>query len=100
VNTSSTVDHGDLPIACTLGRDDWQARVARWQDLATAANPSASRDGRTLEVHFEAGPGVRAELAALAAAEQDCCSFVTWTVSEDDGSHPVLRGPRQAGQPG
>lgn len=64
--------------------------MARWQALGAAANPSASRTGRSLEVHFESGPGVHAELVALATAEQECCSFVTWTVSEDDG-HPVLR---------
>ncbi len=64
--------------------------MRRWRMLADAANPSALRDGRTLEVHFEPGAGVHAELAALAAAEQECCSFVTWVVTEDDG-RPVLR---------
>lgn len=64
--------------------------MRRWQALAAAEHPTASRDGRTLGVHFEHGPGVHAELVALASAEQECCSFVTWTVIEDDG-HPVLR---------
>lgn len=79
-----------LPIACNLGPDDGSARIRRWQDLADAAHLTASRDGRTLEVHFQRGEGVRAELVALATAEQDCCSFVTWTVTEADG-HLVLR---------
>jgi len=33
---------------------------------------------------------VREELERLAAAEQICCSFVAWTVTEIDGQ-PVLR---------
>ncbi len=61
----------------------------RWRALADVANPQASREGRTLEVRFEPAPGVRTELAELAAAEQQCCSFLTWTVAEHDGA-PVL----------
>lgn len=64
--------------------------MRRWQALAAAAHPTASREGRALEVHFEQGPGFHAELEELASAEQQCCSFVTWTVTEDHG-HPVLR---------
>jgi hypothetical protein len=64
--------------------------MRRWQVLAAAAHPTAAREGRTLEVHFEHGPGVHVELVTLASAEQECCSFVTWAVTEDNG-HPVLR---------
>lgn len=86
----STPSSSELPIACTLGPNDGLTRMRRWQALAAAAHPTASRDGRTLEVHFEPGEGIYAELVALATAEQDCCSFVTWTVT-DEGGHPVLR---------
>jgi hypothetical protein len=58
--------------------------------LLDTANPIASRDGHLLEVRFRAGAGVLDELVALAAAEQECCSFVTWTVTHDAGA-PVLR---------
>lgn len=64
--------------------------MRRWQALAGTANPSAWRNGRMLEVHYQAGPGVQDELTALAAAEQECCSFVAWAVTQEDG-HPVLR---------
>lgn len=46
--------------------------------------PKTKRSERTLALPM------LAELASLAAAEQTCCSFVTWTVTEDRGS-PVLR---------
>lgn len=89
MRTSRSVNTDELPVACTLGTDDGATRMRRWQALASAARPTASRDGRALEVHFERGPGVHAELVSLASAEQECCSFVTWTVTEDDG-HCVL----------
>lgn len=58
--------------------------------LGNAANATASRDGGLLEVRFNPGAGVLDELSALAAAEQECCSFVTWTVTNDEGT-PLLR---------
>jgi len=78
-----------LPLACTLGPDDGRSRLLRWQRLHKAAGPVAHLDGGRLEVRYQPGPGVRAELAELAAAEQTCCSFATWNVSEVEG-HPVL----------
>lgn len=72
--------------------------MRRWRTLAKVAHPVAHRHGRTLEVSFEPGSGVRAELTALAAAEQDCCSFVDWTVSERDG-HPLLCVSANPGSP-
>ncbi len=80
----------ELPVACTLGPDDRSARMRRWQRLSDVAVPVARRAGPLLEVRYQAGHGVRDELEALAEAEQECCSFVAWTVI-DDGGHPVLR---------
>jgi hypothetical protein len=74
-----------LPIACTLGPNDGAARMRRWQALGDAFPPSVRRLGHRLEVHYEDGPGVRAELEALAAAERDCCSFASWNVSHGRG---------------
>ncbi len=78
-----------MPLACTLGPDLGQSRILRWQRLHQDAGPVARLDAGRLEVRYQPGPGVRAELAALAAAEQTCCSFATWSVSEVEGQ-PVL----------
>ena len=78
-----------LPLACTLGPDDGRSRMLRWRELHEAANPVARVDAGRLEVRYQPGPGVCAELADLAAAEQNCCSFVTWSVSQVEGQ-PVL----------
>jgi len=90
--------HVQLPLACTLGADDGRARMRRRQRLADLADPLARRVGALLEVRYRSAPGVRDELEALAAAEQQCCAFVAWTVSEDAG-HPVLRVVADAARP-
>ena len=60
--------------------------VQRAEHLEDARDLAA---GGRLRVGYEPGPGVLAELTELAAAEQACCSFVTWSVVEAEGS-PVL----------
>lgn len=87
-----------LPVACTLGPADGAARMARWQRLSHAAAPTVRRDGHRLEVRYPPGPGVRAELEALVAAEAECCAFVAWAVTEVDGA-PVLRVTADADRP-
>ena len=87
-----------LPIACTLGPGDGRDRMLRWQQLWHLAEPAGQvADGR-LVLRFAPLPGVAAELAALAAAEAECCSFVSWDVGEVDG-HPVLTVTAPAGSP-
>ncbi len=77
-------------MACTLGADDAAARWARWQQLHDKAAPVARRGDGVLEVYYPPEPGVVEELTALAAAEQACCAFATWTVTRVEGQ-PVLR---------
>ena len=69
-------------IACTLEPDVMPERMAQWQDmLAVARTRSATPDGR-LRVEF--GDGVAfGTLAALVAAEQQCCSFFAFTLTID-----------------
>lgn len=88
-DTSADDHHVAPPVACTLGPDDGQQRMLRWRQLADRATPTARRTGRVLEVRFQDKPGVQAELEALAAAEQQCCSFVAWTVTIE-ADQPVL----------
>jgi hypothetical protein len=85
-----SVDPPALPIACTLGPVDGLDRMRRWQALSEMGRPAVTRIGPTLEVRYRPVAGVHAELVALAAAEQECCSFVAWTVADDRGQ-PVLR---------
>jgi hypothetical protein len=79
-----------LPLACTLGPDDGAARLRRWQILAEKSPPRAQRSGNMLEVRWQLQAGVKDELEALAAAERQCCSFVSWGVTSE-GVDVVLR---------
>jgi len=92
------VEHADLPVACALGADDGPARMKRWAALGERAHPVAVRHGGTLEVRWEDGPGVVEELEVLAAAERECCSFVTWSVVAG-AAGPVLRVAAPPGRP-
>jgi uncharacterized protein (TIGR03086 family) len=87
---SEVPNRGAAPVACTLGADDAAARWGRWQQLHHKVAPVAHCGDGVLEVCYPPEPGVVEELTALAAAEQACCSFATWTVTAVEGQ-PVLR---------
>ena len=79
-----------VPVACTLGPIDGRERMRRWAALGAVDRPTASRDGALLIVSYDAAEGVATELATLAAAEQECCSFLDWSVTEA-GGRAILR---------
>lgn len=92
-------EHADLPVACTLGPGDGEERMRRWRRLGAASAPvSRMEDGR-LVVRYRPGPGVTAELRALAQAEAECCTFAEWEVSEPAGQ-PTLVVSAPAGLSG
>lgn len=65
---------GSAPIACTLAPEEMGTRLDDWQRLlALAAERRPLKGG--LMLIFPQGAAVVAELARLAAAEQECCAF-------------------------
>ncbi len=87
-----------VPIACTLSPDDGATRMRRWEALSEKGRPNARRRGHMLQVRYQPDLGIREELEALAAAERQCCSFVSWTVSQDQ-DHVVLHVTADLGAP-
>ncbi|TWP36943.1 hypothetical protein FGL98_07730 [Leekyejoonella antrihumi] len=85
-------------MACTLGADDGPSRLQRWQHLHQIAAPTAELIGGELEVRYQPGPQVLAELQDLVAEERACCAFVCWTVTEERGQ-PILRVTAPVGAP-
>src|ERR1700761_1365668 len=79
-----------LPLACTLDSSDGRERMERWRLLWAQGRPTVRREGAELLVTFVAGPGVREELVALAAAERRCCAFARWEVAQEP-DRAVLR---------
>lgn len=69
----------DAPVACTLGGAELGERTEQWQHLAGKADSREEiPDG--VRLSFPADAGLAAEVAALAAAEQDCCAFFDFTL--------------------
>ena len=95
---SDAAQHGELPMACSLGASDRPARLQRWQHLAPDRSPDHSTHHGELEVRYQPGPEVLAELQDLVAEERVCCAFVRWAVTEDSGQ-PVLCVTAQPGSP-
>ena len=92
------VTRSDLPPACTLGPADGLTRVERWRRLDRLAAPEAVATTGRLEVRYRPVEGVAEELRGLAAAEQECCAFVTWGVTVADGV-PTLHVDAPADRP-
>ena len=78
-----------VPIACTLSAQDGKSRLERWRKLGRQAAPTMRRTTNTIVVTYSATAGVEDELALLAGAESQCCSFLTWDVAVVDG-RPTL----------
>jgi hypothetical protein len=79
----------DIPIACSLGGDELERR------LATAAETGAdslisheTKDNRHL-LRFQASTAARRKLDGIVTAEAECCSFLDLSLSEE-GSQLVL----------
>lgn len=68
-----------VPIACTLAPDQLTDRLAEWRStIAGATGRVEMPDGTRLR--FDRGVDAGA-LAVLIAAEQDCCRFLTFTLT-------------------
>jgi MerR family copper efflux transcriptional regulator len=84
-------------IVCTLsGTDAIAGRVDEWQGLLATATGREAIDGG-VRLQFPAGAATAAELARLAAAEQECCSFFDFTVRLASGGTALeVRAPADA----
>ena len=68
-----------VPVVCTLAADDQPARLAEWTGLLALVEHRELIDGG-LRLRFPPDPGLAGRLADLAAREQACCSFFTFTL--------------------
>ncbi len=78
------------PVACSLTGDAVGERVARWRAAVDGAERAAIPDGVRLTL-----PARRAaEVAGLAAAEQECCAFFDFRLHLDGRAlHLEVRAP-------
>jgi hypothetical protein len=79
----------DVPIACTLPAGDMSARLDEWNELLAGKQDllqgvTARRALADGGIRLEFGPGSDvAEIARLAAAEQSCCRFFSFSLVID-----------------
>ena len=65
-------------IACTLTAAGHATQRERWQRLAARAFVAREETPDGLRLEFRELPGVREELAALVAVENECCAWASW----------------------
>lgn len=84
MHTSSPVnDADDVAVACELTSDDNASQLQRWARLVRGAGLSHGRTQDGIRVAFRADPATQAELRALVAIENECCSWARWQIQED-----------------
>lgn len=74
-----------VPVACALTPADLAAQAARWLRLTARAMTARAETPRGLRIRFRAEPRVEAELRSLAATENQCCPWASWTVEPNAG---------------
>ena len=95
----------DVPIACTLPVGDMSGRLDEWNELlAGKRDPLQGVTARRAlddgGVRLEFGPGSDvAEIARLAAAEQSCCRFFSFSIVIDGRGIALEVHAPPAGQP-
>jgi hypothetical protein len=84
------------PIACTLGGNDYQERLAWIAQLNRDGLRSHRRDLTTLELHYAAA--VRDRVHQLVRQEGECCAFLGFAVDESpDQVSVTITVPERAG---
>lgn len=74
------------PQACALPPSQLPLRVAEFDGLFAEAVRGVERVGPTrLRLELQASPQVAGRAAALVAAETECCSFFTFTLTATSG---------------
>ena len=74
-----------MDIACTLSPTALTSRSERWRRLIAGSGLGRAETPDGLRLRFRADPGAASELAALAAAEGECCAWAGWSVEPGDG---------------
>ena len=71
-------------VACTLTDTDLKTQRERWLALGDNFGLGRQETDDGLRLSFRSHPGIREELDALVAVENECCSWADWSVEGDD----------------
>jgi hypothetical protein len=85
-----------VPVACTLDSADQLGRLDAWDELLTEVTGRERLDGG-VRLTFPPSPVLAGRLGELAAREQACCAFSTFTLRLDaDGLALDVTAPEAA----
>src|SRR5690242_21869885 len=73
-------------IACTLTSADLAVQAEAWRRLRAASQVGVEELDDGVRLRFRADAGVAAELRRLAAIENECCTWASWSVSLEPGA--------------
>jgi hypothetical protein len=76
-----------IPDSCTLSAAERPRRAAEFAEMLAGTVLGAERPQPTrLRLDLRPGPDAATRMAALAAAETECCSFFTFTLTLTGGA--------------
>jgi hypothetical protein len=85
------------PIACSLTATELPERLAEMARLGREALVSVSAEPQRAELRFAAEREVRERVQAIAAAEAQCCAFLTLSVGDEaDAVVLTIEAPENA----
>jgi len=85
----------DPSIACSLGADELPRRLAALGAVGRNSLLEVDSTGARAVLRFQ--PAAREELAAIVAAEAECCGFLSMELDvEPDGVLLTVAGPPEA----
>jgi hypothetical protein len=70
-------------VACTLSDTDLKSQRERWLTLCGNFGLGRRETEDGLRLDFRYHPAVRAELDAVVAVENECCSWAAWSVERE-----------------
>lgn len=73
------------PIACSLGADDLQRRLAAMAEIGADGLIGSSAEGGRHRLCFRDDAGMRERLERIVAAEAACCPFLELSLRADAG---------------
>jgi hypothetical protein len=87
------------PVACSLGADDLQKRLAAIAKIGADNLTDRKLEDGCHVLRFSADAEVRKRLGEIVAAERECCSFLDLALVDDAGELVLTIGAPDEARP-
>ena len=93
--TTQNLDELSELVACTLIDTDLKTQRERWINLGENFGLGRDETDDGLRLTFKDHPAVEAELQALVAGENECCSWAAWSIERGEDGALVMAARAQ-----